>query len=153
MDTQLIQKITERRDEVHRQIERLRRELVVLEARAEELESVLAETMSSSRVTSNVRQIPLVVVSPPKIAIGAEPATPNSILLALDELEEAGYEHADRKAILKIVRRDAPNTRPNTIRVAFLRLIKSGRIERFGNLYCLTQQGRSSVLKQGLRAG
>jgi predicted transcriptional regulator of viral defense system len=108
----------------------------VEEARAEEIENLWKEIVAEQPQPSEDR---VVHISAPRVAVSAPSTVTDFIIQALMELEEAGYEGADRAAVVKIVSRNAPKIKPNTVRVSFSRLLKQGRIERVGKLYRLPQ--------------
>ena len=133
----LIRSIKQRRDEIHREIDDLRSKLAVLEARAADVEAILKDALAAEPTQQGAP-----IVAPQKVARGASHARPrvaDLIVAALKELEGAGFEAAERAAILKIVLRSAPKTKDNTFRVMLKRLTagKQAQIERMGNLYRL----------------
>ena len=134
MQNDVIRRIKERRDGVHRRINELRSEIEILEARADELERIWKEVRATEPqlLASGVTYI-----GEPRVATATPSGTVGLVLRAMSELEEAGYEGADRASIVAIVLREAPKTKPNTIRVAFKRLLRRGRIQKYGNLYNL----------------
>jgi hypothetical protein len=136
MPADLIRIIKKRRDEVHRRIGEARSELAVLEARAEELETILKASLETDSMSTSA------IIAPPKIATTANgpPTAADLILAAMRELEGAGYEAADRATIFKIVLRSAPTMKNNTLRVMLKRLVGK-HVDRIGNLYRLREDG------------
>jgi hypothetical protein len=135
MQERLIQILRKRRDDIHRRIDELRSDLAVFEARAEELEEVLKEALKAERATVALTA-GTTFTSPPKIATDhSDPTVADVILKAMEELEDSGFDAAERNAIFKIVRRSMPKAKGNTLRVALQRLVKQSRVVKIGNLY------------------
>jgi sugar-specific transcriptional regulator TrmB len=138
MQDDLILVLKQRREEVNRRISELQSELKILEARADELEKLWKEAVSTRHkiLAPNVT-----IISAPKVATQTTLTIGDLIVSVVSELEEVGYEGADRTAIMKAVRRKAPKAKSNTIRVALGRLIRSKKLQKFGNLYSLIHDG------------
>lgn len=131
MEDSAITQFKKRREFLHRRLSEVRAKAKDLEARIEELDGLWKHYLGrfdAERV---------------KLVFGPDPAeaktTSQLILHALSEFERLEIGAVERSAIVDLIYQWSSETKPNTIRVAFKRLIESHRIEKLGNLYRLPQ--------------
>ena len=119
--------------------------LRILEARADEIEQLWKEIIEDDK--TEVAIPPGTYISLPNIAIGKNTNASDLIVQAMTNLEEAGYEYAERKAIFEVIARAGYRLKSNTLRVALRRLVDAERVQRVGNLYCQSLETETATAK------
>jgi hypothetical protein len=131
MEDLAVREMRKRREYLHRRLAELRAQVKEVEARVHEVDGLWKHFFGKFDA-EKVR-----LISPPDVAVLKK--TGDAILYALSEFERLEFEGVERPVIVELLLKWSPNTKPNTIRVAFKRLIASRHIEKMGNLYRLAQ--------------
>lgn len=131
-----IQIVRARRDQLGRDIVRKRTELEVMAALLEECNQLLAQMLGGTSDKFDAAAPDL--GSQPNHAKGVRVgAVPSLMLSALKDAQEKRADGLDRDILFAIVRRELPDVKQNTLRIALRRLVRKSKIVQRGECYFL----------------